>query len=168
MAKLLPILLAVVGLLGGGAAGYFLRPAPEPEAHAAHPDCAVDPMALSHEDLVLVEEAGEGVESEFIEFDNQFIVPVATDDAIGSLVVLSLTLEVGAESHEVIYRRMPKLRDGFLNVLFDHSSAGGFSADFVNGRGLDTLRDLLRETAMGIAGPQVLDVLIVDLLKKDV
>lgn len=165
MAKLLPVLLAVVGLAGGGAAGFFLRPDPAETSHDAsvHADCPAPVATVA----AVAPPAGQGA-SAFVKFDNQFVVPVTSSDAIVSLVVLSLTLEVSEGAQDNIFARMPKLRDAFLGVLFDHSSAGGFSADFVNGRGLDTLRGLLKETAIGTAGSEIVDVLIVDLVKQDV
>lgn len=171
MGKLLPIVFAIIGLLGGAGAGYVLRPPPQEQAKAEQVDCPPTDYASGGQDAEGNEAAGSypvEIQTTFIEFDNQFIVPVASDEAITSLVVLSLTLEVDSVAQELIYERMPKLRDAFLNVLFDHSSAGGFSTDFVNGRGLDAVRGLLKETAVGIVGVQVMDVLIVDLLKKDV
>lgn len=164
MAKLLPILFAVAGLAGGGAAGYVLRPAQqEPSTDTSvHADC---PPAADGMQVTALPVTGE---SAFVKFDNQFVVPVTSSDAVASLVVLSLTLEVIEGSEEPVFQQMPKLRDAFLSVLFDHSAAGGFSVAFVNGKGLDTLRRLLTETAVATAGPNVVDVLIVDLVKQDV
>ncbi|MEM8957483.1 MAG: flagellar basal body-associated FliL family protein [Pseudomonadota bacterium] len=165
MAKLLPVLLAVVGTAGGGAAGFFLRPDPSAISNdsSVHPDCP-PPAATATAAATQVTQGA----SAFVKFDNQFVVPVTSSDAVVSLVVLSLTLEVSEGAQDAVFARMPKLRDAFLGVLFDHSSAGGFSAEFVNGRGLDTLRGLLKETAVGTAGSEVMDVLIVDLVKQDV
>ena len=164
MAKLLPVLLALAGVAGGATAGYVLRDAPEerPREAAAHPDCPPPTETIAERSV-----ASEGP-SAFIEFDNQFVIPVTSSDAVVSLVVLSVTLEVPEGTREAVLAKMPKLRDAFLGVLFDHSSAGGFSAGFVNGRGLDTLRRILKETAIGTADGQIFDVLIVDLVKQDV
>lgn len=164
MAKLLPILLAVVGVAGGGAAGYFLREDPAEAALDASDHANCPPVTEATAELPAIAQG----ESTFVKFDNQFVVPVTSSDAVVSLVVLSLTLEVAEGTQEAVFARMPKLRDAFLGVLFDHSSAGGFSVDFVNGKGLDTLRGLLKETAVGTAGNEIFDVLIVDLVKQDV
>lgn len=171
MAKLLPVLLALVGLAGGGAAGYVLRPDPvEPvePALGASADANCPPPAIADVTDIHVAAAGEVGPSEFVNFENQFVVPVTSSEAIVSLVVLSLTLEVHEGTREAVFARLPKLRNAFLSVLFDHSSAGGFSSDFVNGKGLEMLRSMLKETAIGTAGSGVIDVLIVDLVKQDV
>ena len=49
MAKLLPTLLAVVGVAGGGAAGYVLRPGPVDTVHdtSVHPDCPPTATAIA-------------------------------------------------------------------------------------------------------------------------
>ena len=47
MAKLLPILLAVIGIAAGGAAGFFLRPDPA-EHETAHADSETCPPGDAH------------------------------------------------------------------------------------------------------------------------
>lgn len=163
---LIPLLMVVAGLGGGVAAGLmFGAPAEEvavagTDAGAA--DCApVDRLAAAH--LPQVE-----TDTEFVKFHNQFMVPVMEDDIIDSLIVLSISVEVRQGRGDAILDREPKLRDAFLRVLFDHANAGGFSGNFFGSVGLDTLRAALRETAVGTVGPDVADVLIVDLVKQDV
>ena len=60
--KLLPILLALVGLGAGAGAGFFLRPAPEAEDHAADTvDSAHEPVdAHAAEDESAEAEDAEG------------------------------------------------------------------------------------------------------------
>jgi hypothetical protein len=155
--KLLPVILALVGLGGGVGAGLFLRPPPSPEDLAA-----ADHKAETAEGET-VEEGG----PEYVKMNNQFVVPVVDRGRVAAMVVLSLSLEVDAGSSEAVYQREPKLRDVFLQVLFDHANVGGFSGSFTDGSNLITLRTSLKEAAGTILGPAVRDVLITDIARQD-
>lgn len=170
MGKLLPILLALVGLGGGVGAGLFLRPAPEAGdlvtgAEAA--EATGDESADKAEDGT--DEEGEPVEGtpEYVKMNNQFVVPVVQEGRVASMVVLSLSLEVEAGNTETVYQREPKLRDAFLRVLFDHANIGGFSGSFTDGANLVVLRTSLKEAAAMILGTVVTDVLITDIARQD-
>lgn len=170
--KLLPVLLAVVGLGGGVGAGLFLRPLPEAGDHAAggaepapageHGDTATeDAEASGHAD-----EPEDGA-PEYVKMNNQFVVPVVEGGRVAAMVVLSLSLEVDAGNTEAVYQREPKLRDVFLQVLFDHANTGGFSGSFTDGSNLITLRTSLKEAAALVLGTVVKDVLITDIARQD-
>lgn len=162
MGKLLvPLILGLIGLGGGVGAGIKFRPDPEiveinpcgDETHeAAMKDTATD------EPSVL----------DYVKLNNQFVVPVVHDGQVASLVVLSLSLEVGNGGQEIIYEREPKLRDAFLQVLFDHANSGGFDGAFTNGHKMTILRDALKITATQVLGPVSSDVLILDLVRQDI
>ena len=155
---LLPLLLALLGIGAGAAAGYFLRPAPQASAEAP---AEAAPAAQA-------EGSEEGaVNSEFVKLNNQFIVPDVEDGAIVSLVVLSLSLEVATGGTEAVYAAEPKLRDTLLQVLFDHANAGGFRGDFTAAGQMEDLRRALLEAARRILGPTVKAVLISDIARQD-
>ena len=159
--KLLPVLLALFGLGGGIGAGLFLRPAPEPEAEAS---------AAHAEGETKEEDAkGEAEEGgpEYVKMNNQFVVPVVEKGRVSAMVVLSLTLEVETGNTEAVYQREPKLRDAFLQVLFDHANIGGFSGSFTDGSNLVVLRTGLRDAAALVLGTSVRDVLITDIARQD-
>jgi flagellar FliL protein len=162
--KLLPILLALIGLGGGVGAGLVLRPSVEHEADAGE----APPKEGEHSEAGDAEEA-EQVEGapEYVKMNNQFVVPVVEDGRVASMVVLSLSLEVAAGSTEAVYQREPKLRDVFLSVLFDHANVGGFSGSFTDGANLVVLRTNLKEAAALILGTVVSDVLITDIARQD-
>jgi hypothetical protein len=166
LGKLLPILLALIGLGGGVGAGLVLRPAPAPEDHAA--DAGAEPAAEGdHADAE--GEDGEPDEGapEYVKLNNQFVVPVVEKGRVAALVVLSLSLEVDPGSTEAVYLREPKLRDVFLQVMFDHANTGGFSGSFTDGSNLVVLRTSLKEAAAQVLGPLVTDVLITDIARQD-
>jgi len=158
--KLIPALLAIVGLAIGAGAGFFLRPVPEvtegetgAEGHEA--------AKSSHE------ESEPEVPPEYVKLSNQFVVPVMESGKVISLVILSLSLEVEPGQSQDVYAREPKLRDAFLRVLFDHANSGGFQGSFTDGSNLVLLRKALLEMAASIMGGVVKDVLISDIARQD-
>lgn len=167
MGKLIPVILALVGLGGGVGAGLFLRPAPPPQDQAS---AAADKAAKDAEHA----EAGEGEEGEpregvpeYVKLNNQFVVPVVEEGRVAALVVLSLSLGVDPGSTEMVYLREPKLRDAFLQVMFDHANTGGFSGSFTDGSNLVVLRTGLKEAGAQVLGPVITDVLITDIARQD-
>lgn len=114
---------------------------------------------------------GEGEEEavpDFVKLNNQFIVPVVASGRVEALVILTLSLETAPGAREQIYGLEPKLRDAFLQVLFDHSNMGGFQGAFTRSNNLDILRGALLEVAQRQIGPDVHSVLIVDIARQDV
>ncbi len=151
--KLLPILLVLLGLGAGLGGGIFLRPPPAEPAEAE-------------------KAAEEAVEAEkpppdYVKLNNQFVVPIVEGGRVASMVVLSLSLEVAPGNAETVYAREPKIRDVFLQVLFDHANTGGFRGSFTDGSNLVLLRRALKEKAVGVLGDLVTDVLITEIARQD-
>ncbi|MCB1327937.1 MAG: flagellar basal body-associated FliL family protein [Maritimibacter sp.] len=174
LGKLLPILLALVGLGGGVGAGLALRPAPDPEpvAHAeAGPDgteMAAHDTAGDHSAAAPDHGSEDGAtDTEFVKMNNQFVVPIVRETEVAALVVLSISFEVPTGGSEAIYQREPKLRDRFLQVLFDHANTGGFDGAFTAGPKMAALRTALVETAHQELGNNVRDILITDIARQD-
>lgn len=182
MGKLMPALLAILGLASGLGGGYALRPGPggaggTAEA-AAGPEGGGAAVPAGGEGAApAYAPAPEGAAGEaaglpdglpdFVRLSNQFVVPVVEEGRVASMVILSLTLEVEEGSTEPIFAVEPKLRDALLQVLFDHANAGGFRGAFTDGANLIVLRRALREAAQRVAGGRVLDVLIADIGRQD-
>jgi flagellar protein FliL len=150
MRKLLPVLLAILGLAAGVGAGLALRPAPDP---------ALEPEVAAPEEPE--------VPPEYVKLNNQFVVPVVDEGRVVSMVILSLSLEVTPGSTEAVFAKEPKLRDVFLQVLFEHANAGGFNGSFTDGANMVLLRRALLETAMATMGDVIHDVLIIDIVRQD-
>jgi len=167
LGKLFPILLALVGLAGGVGAGLFLRPAPAAEEHAAGADAsAAEDEGHAESEDGEYSETEEGA-PEYVKLNNQFVVPVVEKGRVAALVVLSLSLEIEPGNTEAVYLREPKLRDVFLQVMFDHANTGGFSGSFTDGSNLIGLRTSLKEAAAQVLGLVVTDVLITDIARQD-
>jgi len=168
MGKLVPILIALMGLGAGLGAGYALRPAPEASTDEAHgtPPAVECPAPVGN--TPAAELRNPDSLPAYVKLANQFVVPLMGPDNVHATVILTLSLEVPQGSQEAIYNIEPKLRDAFLRVLFDHANAGGFDGNFLNSSGIDNLRTALLEAAVKAVGPTVQDVLIVDLVKQEI
>ncbi|MEP4249630.1 flagellar basal body-associated FliL family protein [Tateyamaria sp.] len=159
MTKLFPLILLLIGVGAGVGAGVFLRPEVVP---------VVEDMDSKMEEAGGVEEIDEGdPTSEYVKMSNQFVVPIVDGDSVKGLVVMSLTLEVIAGQKDAVYTREPKLRDSFLQVMFDHANIGGFDGAFTNASNLAVLRGALLEVSQKVMGKQVTDVLIVEIARQD-
>jgi hypothetical protein len=168
---LLPLILALGGLGAGVGAGLFLKPEEAPGAHASGEpgDAAAAEGHATGEDPASggEEHAEDGTGPEYVKLNNQFVIPVVQEGRVAAMVVLSLSLEVEAGNTEAVYQREPKLRDVFLQVLFDHANVGGFSGSFTDGSNLVVLRTSLKEAAALVLGTAVRDVLITDIARQD-
>ena len=147
--RLLPLLLGLLGLGIGIGAGIFLRP-------------------VQNETEVAVEEVVDpALAPEYAKLPNQFIVPVMTKGKVTAMVILSLSLEVSYGTTQEVYKIEPKLRDVFLQVMFDHANAGGFNGSYTDGANLLLLRRALLEAAKGVLKDTVKDVLIIDIVRQE-
>ncbi|GAA0290676.1 flagellar basal body-associated FliL family protein [Rhodovulum strictum] len=166
MGKLLPVIIVLVGLLAGAGAGYFLRPAPEPEpvaeGEAAQEDAHDAGAAAPREHAAKAK-----TDREFVKLNNQFVIPVVRNSRVASLVVMSLSLEVPMGSADLVHRNEPKLRDVFLQVMFDHANSGGFDGAFTETGTMTILRRALLEAAGQVLGASASDILITDILRQD-
>ncbi len=161
--KLLPLILLLVGSGAGVGAGIFLRPAPDLEVVVAEKEKEEEKATIE----AAASEEGPPLDREYVKMNNQFVVPVVNHTQVQALVVLSLSVEVPAGRKDAIYAKEPKLRDSFLQVLFDHANIGGFDGAFTNANNLAVLRSALREVAKRDMGDNITDVLIVEIARQD-
>ncbi len=154
MGKILPILMLALGAGAGIFGGKLMKPAPDPVTAEA----PAEPVEV---------EAEQPDDVEYVKLNNQFVVPVISEGKVISLVVLALTVEIALGEREAVYAREPRLRDAFLQVMFDHANIGGFDGAFTNSSSMDTLRHALRTVATESLGPAVQDVLITDIVRQD-
>lgn len=169
--KLLPLLLALAGTGAGVGAGLFLMPSGE-ETHAAadaHDDPHAEPAkAESHAVPDKPKSDGHGGDTnEYVKLNNQFVVPIMGAKRVEALVVASLSVEVSAGMSQTVYQREPKLRDVFLQVMFDHANIGGFEGAFTAGERMEILRGALLDAARSVLGTDVKDVLITEIARQD-
>jgi len=156
--KILPLIFLLFGTGAGVGIGLFLMPASVSMPNSGEISAAGATKSTDGESPSA---------TEFVKMNNQFVVPVVKGNAIAAMVVVTLTLEVRNGIREEIYAREPKLRDAFLRVFFDHANMGGFQGVFTQADTLDLLRVALREVAQKEMGPDLVDVLIVDIVRQD-
>lgn len=187
---LLPLILLLLGVGGGVGAGIFLAPPPMAEEAAVGP-CGEVPVTgkvtdvasqdAEGADQVAAEtghsaaptegemiDAGAATGFEYVRMANQFVVPVVEGGAVKSMVVLTISVEVTSGSQNTVFSYEPKMRDVFLQVLFDHANAGGFDGMFTSAENMRTLRRALRLAGQEAVGELVHDVLITDIVRQDV
>ncbi|WP_299921791.1 flagellar basal body-associated protein FliL [uncultured Pelagimonas sp.] len=166
MRKLLPIILALLGTGAGVGAGLFLMPEASTEDMHAAVDCVVPVDEVKHESPE-AESEGPAEGREYVKLNNQFVIPVVGPDRVTALVVASLSVEVASGTTEVVYAREPKLRDVFLQVLFDHANIGGFEGTFTSNDRMSILRSALLEAAKPVLGNDLSDVLVTEIARQD-
>jgi flagellar FliL protein len=154
--KTLPVLLLLIGVGAGIGAGIFMG-----AGEVGHPDEHIEQLPAEDHDMP-------SAVSEYVKLNNQFVVPVITGNQVSALVVMSLSLEAASGMSEAIYAREPKLRDAFLQVMFDHANMGGFDGSFTSSNTLDILRTALREVAQREFGDDISSVLIVGIARQDI
>lgn len=165
MAKLLPVIMLIIGLGGGIGAGIFLAPTPEP-AEMADGDASMESKEEEKEDEIA--EGEEVIPNDFIKINNQFVIPIVEREQLTALVVMSLTLEAKPGMTGKVHNFEPKLRDAFLQVLFDHANMGGFRGAFTRSEIMDPLRNALKEEGQRYLGKDLIDVLILEVTRQDV
>ena len=170
ISKLLPVLLLLLGIGGGIGAGIALAPPPaDPEYAEGHEGDGPPKEHVEEEEHVEeLAEGGEVIPNDFIKINNQFVIPVVERDQLTSLVVMSLTLEAKPGMTGKVHSFEPKLRDAFLQILFDHANMGGFRGAFTRSEILDPLRTALREEGKRYLGSDLIDVLILEITRQDV
>ncbi|MFN4099461.1 MAG: flagellar basal body-associated protein FliL [Pararhodobacter sp.] len=162
MRKLLPVLLVLIGLGAGAAAGFFLKPARAPAASGYAG--AVDPSGAGAGATYYAPSSGP---TETLRLPSQFVVPVIVEGRVEAMVVIGLALQMSVGHGFDLAGGEARLRAVFLQLLFDHANIGGFSGLFTSGEALLSLRRILREAARSEIGSQVQDVLITELLRQE-
>ena len=105
---------------------------------------------------------------EYARMSNQFVVPVVINERVSSLIVMSLSVEVETGGQEAVFSHEPRLRDAFLQVMFDHANMGGFDGAFTASSTMRLLRAALQDAADRVMRGHISDVLIVDIVRQDV
>lgn len=175
--KLTPFIFLLVGLGGGVAAGLVLAPS-EKEVDAGEKTTSdlseeKSTKKTAKSETKKANKSGEGEKKEgsgayeYLKLTKQFVVPVVESDRIAALVTMSLSLEVTPGMTESLYAVEPKLRDRFLQVLFDHANTGGFNGNFTHSGNLDVLRKALLDEARKDLGDDVSKVLIMSVSRQD-
>ena len=166
MKALLPVIIAAVGIGAGVGAGFFLRPLPEEPALTVAEDAAESPSEAAPSAMPAIAAEATG-DLDYLELEDQFVVPVVNDGEMTSLVLITLALETKPEAQEAIVESMPRLRGALLQVMFDYANIGGFDGPFTNSSRLEKLRRNFFEVAQSVFADDVTDVLILEITRQD-
>jgi len=162
---ILPVLLLLLGTGAGVGAGIFLKDEPD-HTELAH-DCPAPSTEKPLEDILLEPDPEEIVAAEYAKLENQFVVPILTDNDVSSLIVMSLSVEVPSGGKDMVLLAEPKLRDNFLQVLFEHANLGGFSGNFTSSANMRVLREELLAAAKRVVGANARNILVLDIVRQD-
>lgn len=165
--KLLPIVLLMIGTGAGVGAGIFMRPPPlDPEAQNGGQ--GIDESEALEKRDAKKDPNTPPPNKEYVKLNNQFVVPIVKEAKVQALVVIALSVEVPEGMQDLVFQKEPKLRDAFLQVLFDHANVGGFDGSFTDANVMAVLRNALKETAQKILGAdKASDVLIIEIARQD-
>lgn len=106
-------------------------------------------------------------ETDYIKFKRQFVVPVLHNDAVDSLILINLGLEVPASKRDDMFRLEPRFRDAFIRELLQMSDDGYFDQALTSPATYEVLRETLARAAGDISEEGVKDILILDLSRQD-
>lgn len=160
----LPLAFLFAGLGIGVGAGVFLA-IPDPDTAEVKSNDAKPDVVEKKSTKSKKSEGKAGFD--YLKMTKQFVVPVVQDEEISALVTMSLSLEIDPSITERFYAIEPKLRDGFLQVMFDHANIGGFNGVFTQSDNLSVLRRSLLEVARKDLGEDVSQVLIMSVSRQD-
>jgi len=180
MKKLLPIIIALVGLGGGLAGGTAMKPQSNEVDHSDDGKHTVaDGKGSTGEHGKTNDHAsatdshgntadGHGVSDEliYVGLAKPFFVPVLRRDNNNVLVRLDIHLEVPDSLKSSVEKHEPKLRDAFLRTVMNFSHDGGFTRVH-DGEGFTILRDDLLVSARKVLGSKVKTVLIGEILTRE-
>ncbi|MEL6979741.1 MAG: flagellar basal body-associated FliL family protein [Pseudomonadota bacterium] len=166
MRLILPILLIVLGVVGGGAAGYYLKPAPEAGDEEMITGDA-KPGAEMLEPVFKDEGVSMATDSAYVPIEQKLIVPIRRSNGRKAFVAMDATLEISPDSEEWIKSHEPKTVDAFLRVLIAFAATGAFDDHAETAMALDDLNDALLTSAQTVLGESVRAVLISNLITQD-
>ena len=163
MKLIIPIILALLGT--GAGVGAAIVMGADKQSHETEIACMPAAEKTVAETPPSSEEAPPS-DGEFVKLANQFLVPVLVQDEVDAMVVMSLSLEVEPGTTSEVFHLEPKIRDKFLQILFDHANKGHFGSGYTSNRSLEILRNALRAAAQDITRGKTRDVLIVEIAKQ--
>ena len=172
MKRLLPVVIALLGLGAGLGAGLMLKPPPadalaEACGHEGLPPCAEVAAADPFRSPPAESHLPEG-EVSYVPMAKPFVVPIFAGEKVVAMVVVSLSLETTVEGAHVVEAVQPRLRDSFLQALFRHANSGGFDGSFTSGRKMEDLRSALLVAAREVlAEAPVGEVLITEIARQE-
>ena len=163
MHKILALILILLGVATGVAAGLVAKVF----SAAVDQKIAIELEPSRSDHRMESQTVGSSKKQVYVKLNNQFIIPLLEETSVNGLVAMSVSLELDYGYKEMVYSLEPKLRDAFLQILFDHANIGGFDGQFTDSINLDILRNNMFDAAKIILGDKVTDVFITDIARQD-
>lgn len=104
---------------------------------------------------------------DYVEIGKQMIIPVVSGEETQALMMFELALDVPVTMRDTVFMHEPRIRDAFLRVLFAMSHTGAFLDTFTDDLIVEELRQKLLAAARSELGPDVGDVLILDIMRQE-
>jgi flagellar basal body-associated protein FliL len=146
MKRTLAVIGVVLGLAVGGGAGSYWYMAPAQDASASR--------------LASADHA-------FVDMERKFVVPLVRGSRVRSLVVVDLRLEVRSSAETRAQELKPRIRDLFLDTLYEMAVAGAFDGDLYSNNVQGEMRARLLEDARRVLQDDATAILIGELLRQD-
>ena len=188
MKKILMLVLPVLGFVGGAVGGDMLHaPKTDEKSVAADGGAAADGDAAAGHEAPAEHEAEAGAEHgaaeepddahgegeaaggalDWFKFPNQFFVPIIRNGTPTAVMVLTLSIEMPAESRPGIEAQEARLRDALLGALMIEANTGGFDGNFTSETSLRRLRESLLAAGRRAGGADVQRILIEDIGRQE-
>ncbi|SHH64215.1 flagellar basal body-associated FliL family protein [Marivita hallyeonensis] len=166
--KILPLISLLIGLGGGVGAAMVLAPDKQDDTH--HEEQSAD---AEHEDSEHEQEAESDGEpapgsAEIVKLPNQFVIPVIVHNRVRSMLILAVAIEIDPAQADTVRSLEPKMRDIFLEELFNLAALDGFKDDLITKKTLDLVRSTLTARARALLQTDDVSVLITDMARQDV
>lgn len=173
MRKLIPIILALVGVGAGGAVGFVLKPQPEAHEAADAEHAEAGPGEDAHGaagyggERAAIGAPGKATDSEYMPLSRKLIVPFRRQSGRKAFLALDVSLEVAPGEINHVEAHEPKLVDAFLRTLIAFAATGAFDDDSHAPHTLNELNHELKLAAQAVLGESVREVLIANMLTQD-
>lgn len=175
MKKILMLILPLLAFVGGAIGGDVLH-AKKPDAEVAHTSDqdeasreggTAQNTAGSAEEKHAAKDESEGDVDAWFKFPEQFFIPIIRNGTTGSVMVMSLSLEIPLSTSSSIEAKQNPLRDALLNALLIEANTGAFDGNYTTETNLERVRASLLTAAQRVSGADIRRVLIEDIAKQD-
>lgn len=99
----------------------------------------------------------------FYKFSREFVIPLMREEAVESLVILNINLEVDSSMSSSLFGMDPKLRDNIMTTLISLSNDGVTLNRVSDVNNYETIRGMVLDNLKKEVGEGIKNVLILDM-----
>ena len=184
MKQFVPIIIAGVFIVAGGAGGFYLKSSGSAEASTSasgHGEASgshgEDAGGHGKKDdghgKAKKSSGGHGGGGEasadtlYYKFSREFVIPIIGQDRVRSMVIINLNLEIEPSISQKMFSMEPKLRDNIMTTLINLSSEGDTLNDPTNSENYEMIKSTVLSNLRVIVPEGIDGVLIQDMAKQD-